>query len=80
MTYSSKQLRFWGDPGLLCFGAADLKTGHPVGDRPVTRRAYCTRRDPYAKDVLTELAQEFLQAARETEECGDLENGKASRG
>jgi hypothetical protein len=27
-------------------------------------------RDPYAKDVLTELAQEFFQAARQTEEGG----------
>jgi len=57
----------------LFWGRGRLKTGHPVG-------AYCTRRDPYAKDVLTELAQEFLQAARQTEECGDSENGKASRG
>jgi recombinational DNA repair protein (RecF pathway) len=27
-------------------------------------------RDPYAKDMLTEVAREFLQAAREVEETG----------
>jgi hypothetical protein len=27
-------------------------------------------RDPYAKDVLTELARDFLQAARQAEETG----------
>jgi hypothetical protein len=58
---------------LICRNKAEPVT--PTAGRYRLRALQCFEtaaqsRDPYAKDVLTELAREFLQAARQAEETG----------